>query len=193
MKNLIAVIFLVFFLVPIFGQNLQSDAEHALGEVVIRLNSEDLVENFIENFNLSKKGFQLRYKKEVVKDWNLHLFHLEPANFPVEIAAEILNQNPEVDHAFADRFVTERNDPDDPSFPRQWGLERIDVQSVWQRTTGGTTVQRDEIVVAVIDSGFDTDHPDLVNNLWENPGEIPNDGIDTVSYTHLTLPTTPYV
>ena len=75
MKNLIAVIFLVFFLVPIFGQNLQSDAEHALGEVVIRLNSEDLVENFIENFNLSKKGFQLRYKKEVVKLLQGKQFH----------------------------------------------------------------------------------------------------------------------
>ena len=35
-----------------------------------------------------------------------------------------------------------------------------------------------EIVVAVIDSGVDTSHADIVKNLWVNPGEIPNNGID---------------
>jgi subtilisin family serine protease len=35
-----------------------------------------------------------------------------------------------------------------------------------------------EIVVAVIDSGVDTGHVDLKDNLWTNPNEIPNNGID---------------
>lgn len=34
------------------------------------------------------------------------------------------------------------------------------------------------IIVAVIDTGIDLDHPDLVNNIWVNTGEIPDDGID---------------
>ena len=33
-------------------------------------------------------------------------------------------------------------------------------------------------LIAVIDSGVDLDHPDLVDNLWVNSGEIPGDGID---------------
>lgn len=33
-------------------------------------------------------------------------------------------------------------------------------------------------LIAVIDSGADMDHPDLVGNFWTNPGEIPGDGID---------------
>jgi len=32
--------------------------------------------------------------------------------------------------------------------------------------------------VGVIDSGMDPTHPDLVNNLWTNPGEIPNNNTD---------------
>lgn len=34
------------------------------------------------------------------------------------------------------------------------------------------------VVVAVIDSGIDIEHEDLVDNIWINQGEIPNNGID---------------
>ncbi len=34
------------------------------------------------------------------------------------------------------------------------------------------------MIIAVIDSGIAYDHPDLAANMWKNPGEIPNDGID---------------
>ncbi|XCI74907.1 MAG: S8 family serine peptidase [Flavobacteriales bacterium] len=34
------------------------------------------------------------------------------------------------------------------------------------------------VIVAVIDSGIDIDHEDLKSNIWINPGEIPNNGID---------------
>ena len=35
-----------------------------------------------------------------------------------------------------------------------------------------------EVVVAIIDTGVDTEHPDLAYNIWTNEGEIPGDGID---------------
>ena len=35
-----------------------------------------------------------------------------------------------------------------------------------------------EIVAAVIDSGVDTEHEDLVGNIWVNEDEIPDNGID---------------
>jgi len=35
-----------------------------------------------------------------------------------------------------------------------------------------------KVVVAILDSGIDTSHVDIAANLWTNPGEIPNDGID---------------
>lgn len=34
------------------------------------------------------------------------------------------------------------------------------------------------VVVAVIDSGIDIEHEDLAANIWVNPGEIPDNGID---------------
>lgn len=34
------------------------------------------------------------------------------------------------------------------------------------------------VVVAIIDSGVDIDHEDLKANIWKNPGEVPDNGID---------------
>jgi subtilisin family serine protease len=55
----------------------------------------------------------------------------------------------------------------------QWSLQSISAYQAWQYGTGSKN-----IVVAIIDSGIDLNHPDLKNNLWTNPGEIPGDNID---------------
>lgn len=35
-----------------------------------------------------------------------------------------------------------------------------------------------EVIVAIIDTGVDSNHPDLADAMWVNSGEIPDDGID---------------
>jgi len=49
----------------------------------------------------------------------------------------------------------------------------IDAPEAWELTTGASS-----IVVGVIDTGVDWSHPDLVDNMWVNPGEIAGNGID---------------
>jgi thermitase len=55
---------------------------------------------------------------------------------------------------------------EDPLFSNQWGMIDVGVTKAWNRTMG-----RKEVVVAVIDTGVDYTHEDLVANLWRNPGE----------------------
>lgn len=68
--------------------------------------------------------------------------------------------------------------PDDFDTDRQWPLLQIEAPDAWEYSTGGITNQGDTIVVAVIDRSFNITHEDLQGNIWSNPNEIPNDGID---------------
>lgn len=67
--------------------------------------------------------------------------------------------------------------PNDTYYNQQWAPGKISLPNVWdQFTTGGTTSDGDEIVVAVIDGGFDLNHEDL--SFWKNIYDNPNNGID---------------
>ncbi len=61
----------------------------------------------------------------------------------------------------------------DPLFDKQWGMNNIGVVEAWKVTQGSP-----DMVVAVIDTGVDYTHEDLLPNLWRNPKEIANNGID---------------
>jgi len=68
--------------------------------------------------------------------------------------------------------------PNDPGFSNQWYLHQttdhdIDAPEAWDTTTGSNTV-----VVAVVETGIQYTHEDLVDNIWDNPNEIPNNGVD---------------
>lgn len=54
----------------------------------------------------------------------------------------------------------------DPGIQVSWGLNRMDAPNAWRLEQG-----RRDVVVAIIDTGIDVNHPDLRENLWVNPGE----------------------
>ena len=62
---------------------------------------------------------------------------------------------------------------EDVDFVDQWGLFKVDAEGAWNTTTGSTSV-----VIAVLDSGVDLNHDDLIDNIWINPGEVADDGVD---------------
>lgn len=93
-------------------------------------------------------------------------------------ADQLLRKDSRVKALQYDYPIEFRNDPNDPRFPEQQNLLRTGFPEVWREATGGTTSNGDQVVIAVLDSGFDLDHEDIAPSLWTNQGEIIGDGID---------------
>ena len=89
----------------------------------------------------------------------------------------------QVDYVVPNHMYRRQRPQESENIPKaQWGLHNtgqdggkvdadIDAPEAWKTTTGKT-------LVAVLDTGIDTTHPDLQKTLYRNKGELAGDGID---------------
>jgi len=124
-----------------------------------------------------------------------------PNGTDVESVVKIYESNPDVLYAEPDyvlsilpdqtgssitnvHSITELSIPNDPFFSEQWSFNNsgqiggtpgadINAPGAWNISTGS-----EGIIVAVIDTGVLYTHSDLSSNIWNNTGEIPNNGND---------------
>jgi thermitase len=119
--------------------------------------------------------------------------YAEP-NFTITLEPEFegggegVNNQPRARDAL-DRDIT-ANRPNDPQFSDQWSLDntgqeggtaKADISALlaWDRTKGS-----EKVVIAVLDSGVDYTHPDLIENIWFRPSDVPeyvDDQLGTVN------------
>ncbi len=91
----------------------------------------------------------------------------------VEGVVAALQELPEVRFAEPNHFRRTTFIPNDPRYGEQYGFQRINAEAAWDVTLGDA-----QVVVAVIDTGLDQDHPDLAGQRWVNTGEIAGNGQD---------------
>ena len=77
---------------------------------------------------------------------------------------KIYSANPAVAYAEPNYKVSTNQIPNDPRYPEQWGPDKIQAPLAWDVTTGSS-----QVIVAVIDTGVDYNHPDLSANIWSDP------------------------
>jgi subtilisin family serine protease len=113
-----------------------------------------------------------------------------PPDLNVKEAVELYMNDPDVEYAEPNYIrYTQSKIPGDTHFEKLWALNNtsqdvngitgtygadIDAPEAWDITTGG------DIIIAVIDSGVDYNHPDLLDNIWLNETEAqePDNSID---------------
>jgi subtilisin family serine protease len=127
------------------------------------------------------------YRSQAIGNSRVHRVILE-SDASMERAMAAFQNDPEVEFVEPNYLVHTQASAGDTYFNRQWGLSNsgqkvngiagttgadLDARLAWDISTGDG-----RIVVAVIDTGCDLNHPDLKANIWTNPGEIPGNGID---------------
>jgi subtilisin family serine protease len=105
-------------------------------------------------------------------------------NTSVEEAIQQAFKDPRVEYAEPNRLIEPADTmPNDERFNEMWSLFNngstgkagadIAAPRAWDLTQGS-----ENLVVAITDTGVDSGHQDLAANIWTNPNEIANNGVD---------------
>lgn len=185
-KKLFAGVFALIFCSASFAQN---TASYVPGEVIIWLKKGTSLDAILIDA-YAQNGWKLGPERKLSPDYDLYLIK-DVDNTDAKMLSAYLQRQPGVAVAQPNHYVQNRiTTPNDASFTnQQWSLNNtgqtggtadadIDAPEAWDITTGGVTSGGDTIVVAVIDGGFQLNHPDLVQNFFVNRNEIAGNNID---------------
>jgi subtilisin family serine protease len=161
---------------------LTEGVDYAAGEVIIKFKSGMDMKS--AEFSAQMSALQQEmgaYVLESTQKLGIQLLKLNGMSAAEAIAK--YSNNPLIEYIEPNYTLHVDAIPNDPSFNQLWGLHNtgqaggtpdadIDAPEAWDITQGNG------VVVGVIDTGVDYNHPDLVNNMWVNSGETAGDGID---------------
>lgn len=176
-----------------FEEQDKTNVEWAEGEVIVKFKDDmkEKVESVPEN---KPKEISIASVAEVNNKFNAQ--KIEPLiemnrsednstivkmEYPKEASvlqiAQELEAKEEIEYAEPNYIVHPTNTPTDSFFGSSnswgqgyddlWGLKKIESEAAWDHTTGSNN-----IIVAVIDTGYDYTHKDIKDNAWNNTAEI---------------------
>ncbi len=135
-------------------------SDYKNGEVLIKFKSE--VSTQAINSALSDAGIQIANRINEIGVYKCTITNEEP----VLQVVERCNADQNIEYAEPNYIYRASVTPNDPRFSSLYGMTKIEAQQAWDIQTGSKSV-----VVGVIDTGVDTGHDDLEDNIWMNPGE----------------------
>lgn len=89
---------------------------------------------------------------------NVYVVSVSPVLLNIKMT--ILSNFSGVEYVEYDGILSAQLTPNDPLFPQQWGLLKINSVRAWNVTRGSTLVN-----IAILDTGVQTNHPDLVDKM----------------------------
>jgi thermitase len=118
--------------------------------------------------------------KREIRGIRVHLVKLPPG-LSVEQAIERFSRLPGVEFA-EPNYILHVAEATRVEIIDQWGLSRIHTEEAWNTLSGN---QRNEVLLATVDTGVQKDRSDLSSRIWVFPGETPGNGIDDDNNGHV--------
>jgi subtilisin family serine protease len=98
------------------------------------------------------------------------------------LVAQLLRATPGVRWAEVDRPVHALRTPNDPMLVQQWSLGTVRAPAAWDVETG----RRNRVITAVLDTGVDASHPDLLGHVRAGGDFIDGDANPADEFGHGT-------
>ncbi len=157
-----------------FGLKAQKIIDH---ELIVELQENKTIEDLSRFLQSSRAHKNLRIQRKLSQTQEIYLLsHLN--KLPISI--EELNEENLFSYISHSKMTTPRATPNDAFYDQQWTLQNIQAELAWDITTGGQTIEGDEIIIAVLDDGFFLELEDWGDNIYTNPheseGDANNDG-----------------
>ena len=143
----------------------QLELPHVEDQIVVKIDPQNLSE---VRQALTDLGINLAEDSESIESLDSLILNVDASQINAVLTA--LQNNKGVEFAEPNYLVTLAGTPNDPEFPNQPNLNVIQVPQSWDALP-----DMPQVLVAVIDTGVDVTHPDLVNSIWQNSGETGTD------------------
>ena len=147
-------------------QNSNFNTEFQAGELIVK---------FAPHFETSAVAKVLsEHGGKVIRQFRssgaLHVSFADKSAKSTKHIAEALASLDDVEYVEANSIIRLENTPNDPSLSSLWGMTKISAERAWEVSTGDR-----DVLVGVIDTGVDYNHPDIRANYWSNAGETGTD------------------
>lgn len=103
-----------------------------------------------------------------VPELRLVAIQLAPEEDVARVLVNLRRSRDVVETAEQNRVLRSSWVVDDPLYRHQWALGRIAAEPAWQHALATLNPAAPGVIVAIIDSGIHTGHPDLAGHLWDD-------------------------
>jgi len=149
-KSLLLVVFLIF----LNGSEIRA-SDYVPGEILVKYKP-GIYSNNLQG-ELSKIGWA---KIKIARSKTTNQATIE------------LKKDPDIIHVEPNYYGEFLSEPNDPDYDQQWYLPNIEAPDAWDISLGK------DVIIALVDSGVDLDHEDMVDNILPDGWDFGNDDDD---------------
>lgn len=187
LRSQLIVLISILFLINITNATDKSKPKQYLpGQIIVKyknslgaIEKNSALSDFSSKYRIEKieKAFPNKQFNPNLKSGEVNLASVAVLTVPlttdIELLAKQISADPIIEYAEPNYLVAMDAVPNDPLYSQLQHLPQVKAPQAWEISKGDTSV-----VIAIIDTGVDWDHPDLAGAIWRNPVEISDNGID---------------